>query len=352
MNKDQMTPDERLWALLRGEPVDRVPFIPFIFGHTAWVCGQPIAKTFDDAALSFRCHMLAREMYGYDGGPLYAYALAGAWEMGGEIEFPYKKYMSAPIVTKRPVQNEDDVYKLQVPEDVSRAGAIPIYLEFARRQAEAGMPITVHVGSPSCFADAVMGTDLLMLWMIKKPHLVHMVMDKVSDFTIKVAELWVREFGPERIMAFHGCGMDSNQLVSPRQFAEYSMKYHIKINQRLIELGITMNFTHICGEENRNLPYWQQVPFGKRALLSFGHEVPLQKAMEMFPDHIIAGNVNTTVMQEGTPEEVLALSRECVEIGKQHQAGFALMSSCDVPVYTPPVNLYQMVKACREYGRY
>ena len=104
MWSETMTSAERMGAVMRGEKPDRVPVIPFVFGHTALVCGQPLARVYDDAAESFRCQLLCQEMYGYDGGPLYAYASAGGWEFGGEIEFPYKKYSGAPVVARHPVQ--------------------------------------------------------------------------------------------------------------------------------------------------------------------------------------------------------------------------------------------------------
>ena len=64
------------------------------------------------------------------------------------------------------------------------------------------------------------------------------------------------------------------------------------------------------------------------------------------------GNVDPVTIQEGTPEEVLALCGECIAEGKDHPAGYALMSGCEIPPQAPPVNVFQMVKACREYGRY
>ena len=74
--------------------------------------------------------------------------------------------------------------------------------------------------------------------------------------------------------------------------------------------------------------------------------------MEMFPDQIIAGNVNPTLLQEGKPEEVLAQAKECIEVAKYHKGGYMLMTGCDIPPYSPPVNVFQLVKAAREYGRY
>jgi len=352
MWRESMSSAERMGAVMMGEKPDRVPIIPFAFGHCAVVCGEPIARAFDDAEQSFRVQLLASQMYGYDGGPLYAYASAGGWEFGGDIEFPVKKYSGAPVVTRHPVETEDDVYSLEVPEDITRAGALPIALGVARKQAEYGMPVTMHVGGPFSWTGSVIGEERMMMWMMKKPDLVHVVLDKVSDFLIKVAEHYVREFGAERIMAFSGEATASNMLISPKQFEAFVLPYLQKINSRVIELGVGPFFIHICGEQNKNLKYWQQVPLTKQTVISFGREVDLTTAMEMFPDHAIAGNVDPTLIQEGKAEEVFEQARECIETAKDHKGGYVLMAGCDLPPLAPPVNVFQLVKAAREFGRY
>jgi len=349
---ETMTSPERMGALMRGEKPDRVPVIPFIFGHTALMCGQPLARVFDDAEESFRCQLLCQEMYGYDGGPLYAYASAGGWEFGGEIEFPYKKYSGAPVVTRRPVQSEEDALALEVPADVTKAGALPIALGLARLQAAHGMPVTMQIGSPFTWAGSVIGEDRMMMWLLKKPELVHRVLDKVSEFVIKVAEYYAAEFGAENLTAFHGAATESNKLISPKQFESFLLPYYQKINERVIGLGVSSFFIHICGEQNRNLQYWQQVPVTRQTILSVGREVSLRTAMDLFPEQIIAGNVDPTLIQEGRAEDVLGQARECIEMAKDHPGGYVLMAGCDVPPQAPPVNVFQLVKAAREFGRY
>jgi len=349
---ETMTSAERMAALMQGEKPDRVPVIPFVFGHTALVCGQPLARVYDDAAESFRCQLLCQEMYGYDGGPLYAYASAGGWEFGGEIEFPTKKYAGAPVVARHPVESEHDAEALRAPTDVTTAGALPIALELSRRQAEHGMPVTLQIGSPFTWAGSIIGEDRMMTWMIKRPELVHHVLDQVCEFVVRVAEHYAAEFGVESLMAFHGAATESNKLISPKQFETFVLPYYQRINERVIALGVRSFFIHICGEQNRNLPYWQQVPVPERSILSFGREVALGTAMELFPRQIIAGNVDPTLIQEGAPEAVLEQARECVETARDHAGGYVLMAGCDVPPLAPPVNVFQLVKAAREFGRY
>ena len=214
------------------------------------------------------------------------------------------------------------------------------------------MPVTMQIGSPFTWAGSVIGEDRMMLWMLKKPALVHHVLDQVSDFVIRVAEHYAAEFGAENLMAFHGAATESNKLISPAQFESFVLPYYQRINERVIDLGVRSFFIHICGEQNRNLEYWQQVPVPERSILSFGREVELGRAMELFPRQIIAGNVDPTLIQEGRPEEVLDQARGCIETAKHHEGGYVLMAGCDVPPLAPPVNVFQLVKAAREFGRY
>jgi uroporphyrinogen decarboxylase len=349
---ETMTGAERMEALWKGERPDRVPVWPFLNGHAALVCGEPMARMWDSAEQNFRCQRLAADMYGFDGLVLYVYAAFGVWEFGGEIDFPHKKYQGAPFVTRRPVEAEDDVHLLRVPEDLASAGSMPIALDVARRQAERGMRVTMHLPGPLSTAGELVDAGRLMTWLVKKPELVHKVMEQTAAFDIKIAELYAKEFGAENLMAFLGEPTASNMLISPKQFETFVLPYLQKIFTRVLELGVGPSIVHVCGEQNKNLKFWQQVPMTSRTIVSIGREVELATAMELFPNQIIGGNVDPTLIQEGKAEEVLAQARECVETAKYHKGGFVLMAGCDLPPEAPPVNAAQFTKAAREHGRY
>jgi uroporphyrinogen decarboxylase len=351
MNRDQMSPPERWDALVRGDALDRVPCLQFILGHTAVVCGKPIANIYDDARVSIACQRHAMELYGYDGLVLHGWANAGGAEFGGEIEYPYRPYTGAPMMKRHPVGGEQDAWAMRVPDDVAQAGTIPIALEFSRLQYELGIPCTVQVGSPLTWAGSVCGEERLMVWLIRKPDLVHHVLRVITDFILAKAALWVSEFGAERIMAFDLC-IETNKLYSPRQFETFSFPYLKEVHERVSDMGVAIFLSHICGEQNANLPYWAQLRYGKRGMVSVGREVALSAASATFPGNVIMGNVDPVTIQEGTAEQVLELCRACVVEGKDHPGGYALMSGCEVPPQAPPVNVFQMVKACREFGRY
>ena len=248
-----MTSRERWDALIRGDRLDRVPCLQFMLGHTAVVNGKSIAKVYDDAEASLTCQRNAMDLYGHDGLVLHGWANAGGAEFGGEIEFPYRKYTGAPMMKRSPVQSEDDAWALAVPDDILSAGTMPVALAFSRLQYELGMPVTVQVGSPLTWAGSVCGEERLMLWIIKKPDLVHHVLRVITDFILRKADYWVKTFGAENLMAFDLC-IETTKLYSPRHFETFAFPYLREIHEHLTGLGTAIFLSHICGEQNKNLP--------------------------------------------------------------------------------------------------
>ena len=351
-NVDLMTSPERMLAIMTKQKPDRVPFIPFIFGFCARNVGYPVRTLYDDAEKSFWAQMWTQEMFGYDGSPIYGYASIGGWEFGGEIKMPESIWEAAPVVTRFPAQTPEEVEALQIP-DVETAGAYPIALKFAKIQQQFNMPVTIPGFSIFTAAGNITEVDKLCRWILKKPQTVHTLLRKCTDFYKKVIDYYIKEFPGYPMSVFDGDATAANQIISSKQFEEFVFPYYKEAHQYIIDKGINSIFTHICGEQNLNLPYWQQIEFGDPGIVSFGHEVDLEKAVDMFGDkNIIAGNVNPSIIQEGHWQQVYELSKKCIEKAKNAPSGYVLMSGCDVPVQAVPFNLYAMKKAVMDHGFY
>ena len=355
---DRMTGPERMQALLTpGVRPDRVPFVPFIFGFTTKNCGWDKADVYRDPVKSFVAQMRCVEQYGYDGGALYGYASAGAWEFGGTIKFPTGEWDQAPVVTHFPVETEDDVDRVRVPDDIMSAGAVPIMYEFSKMQDQAGMPVTVQMGSCFTCAGNMVEPSTLLRWMIKKPDLAHHLIGLQRDFFLKLAEKWTELFPGRMIMGFDGGPTEANALISPKQFAEFALPYAREVHEKALAMGITHFHTHSCGEQNGNLEMYREMEYGQPGgppgMMSFGHEVDLTRAIEVMGDKvIIMGNVEPAEIQMGSAERVWELTKTAVLKGKDSPLGYVLMAGCEVPVDAPPYNIFTMLKAAKYYGQY
>ena len=265
---------------------------------------------------------------------------------------PSGAFDQTPKVVRYPVESEEDIWNLEMP-DVKRAGMIPLNMEFSRLQEKAGLVRTIGIGAPFLYATSVCGLERLARWMIKKSELAHRLLQLVTDYGISVAKYWVETFGAENIEFRTSTPTSSNQVISPKQFREFSLPYLKALHEKVLNMGVKHIYTHICGDQNQNLPYYTEVPFGDPGIVGFGHEVDLTKAMEYLGDTcIIVGNVEPRVLLTGTPEQVYQLSKECIEKAKFAPRGFILGSGCELPPLAPACNVWAMRKAINDFGWY
>ncbi len=348
----QMTPAERIEALYRRQPTDRVAFVHRGYGFCAKNVGYAIADIYEHPERSFEAQLRTAEQYDSDGTPFYTFVSYGSWEFGGEIKYPADRYESGPSVVRRPVSKPEDLDKLKLP-DVSRAGCIPKQMEFARLQEKHGMPIAFICGSPFTHAANLCGVDQFMLWITQTPEAVHKALRLMTDHILDVARYFIETFGVGRVIARSAAPTESNSLISPKHFEEFALPYIKELHSKVLAMGVKSIYCHICGQQNKNLPLWAEVPFGDPGMLSFGHEVDLATAAKYFPDQIIAGNVDPKIIATGTPEQVYEACRQTIERGKEYCKGrFVFMGGCELPPTTPPYHIYLMQKARDEFGWY
>lgn len=347
-----MTDAERLDALLNGRTPDRVPFFSFALGFCAKNTGYPIQTIYQDPEKSFQAQIRTKKQYGYDSDPFYGYASYGGWEFGGEIEFPEGEYEQAPSHGRFAVETEQDAAGLTLP-DVQNAGMLPLAMEFSQIQDKHGISPSVVVGGPFTIAGNICSVDKLCRWLIKKPELVERMLRLATDHVLDIVRHWTNIFGTGRINVQIWEPLATNQIISPRQFEKFVLPFQFELNEKMLDMGIKHLLCHICGEQNLNLPYWSTIPMGRSGMISIGNEIDITTAIEHFGENcIIAGNIEPALLQTGTPGEIYELCRQAIEKGKRAPRGYVLMPGCEMPVNTPPQNLYAMKKAIEDFGSY
>lgn len=343
----EMTGPERIQALYDRRATDVVAYIHRGYGFCAKNVGFPLADIYENPLKSLEAQVRTIEQYNSDGSPFYTFVSYGAWEFGGTIEWPDDRWGSGPGVETRPIEDASEVFQLELP-DVKTAGAIPNMMEFAKLQEKHSYPIAFICGSPFTFAANLCGVQSFLTWTAESPDAVHHAMRLMTDHLLEVADYFISTFGEGKCLARSAAPTDG--LVSPRMFKEFILPYLQELHSKILDMGAKSIYCHICGEQNHLLDLWKEVPFGDPAMLSFGHEVDILRAAEVFPEHIIAGNVEPAIVARGHPDEVYEQCRIAIEKGKQCPGGFVLMGGCELPATTPPHHIYLMSKAREEFG--
>lgn len=91
---------------------------------------------------------------------------------------------------------------------------------------------------------------------------------------------------------------------------------------------------------------------GNPGIVSIGHEVELETAARYFPEDIILGNIEPSIMQTGTPDEVYNATAMVVKKGKELPCGFIFSMGCQFPPRASIENVRAMNKAVHDFGRY
>ena len=173
-----------------------------------------------------------------------------------------------------------------------------------------------------------------------------------TDHILDIASYWIDTFGSGRVSMQIWEPLATNDIISPKQFEQMVIPYQMKLHEKVLEIGIRYILCHICGEQNLNLSAWASVPMGN-GIISIGNEIDINTAIQYFGNKCaIAGNIEPAKLQTETPQEIYNLCRQAIEKGRQAPLGYALMQGCEVPVNTPPDNLYAMTQAINELGWY
>jgi uroporphyrinogen decarboxylase len=311
-----------------------------------------LSEFYSNPKKSFEAQLWTAQMYGQDESLKYGIAVFGAWEFGGEMRMPSGEYDQVPIVVKAPVESDEDAKNLKLP-NIENSGMTPLIVDFCKLQEKAGLIRTSLVGDPFTLACNVCGMERVSKWMFKDPDLLHDILRLMTVYCLKLAEYFIETFGAENIEFRTSTPTSSNQVISPKQFQEFSFPYLLEVHEKVLGMGVRYIYIHICGDQRSNLPYYKMIPFGNPGIASFGHEVDIQTAINCLGDKcVIVGNVNPSAIQSGTPAEVYDLSKQCIEKGKAAPRGFILGSGCELPPLAPGANVWAMRKAVNDVGWY
>lgn len=348
-----MTRDERWLAMLNRQPLDRIPVHGFALGFCTVHCGLSIADAYTKPAKIVEAATKTAAEFGWQDLPIISYPGMGGWEFGGEIKWPSSEFSQAPMVTRHPVETEEDVEKLKVP-DVKTAGIIPLMMEVSKLEQKKGAVLIMFLSiGPWGLASNIAGVETLCKWALKKPELVHKLEQKVLPFSVEVVRYWMDTFGADHLLPWiGGTASASNQLISPKVFEQFVLPYQKQLFVEVHAMGIKHIFSHICGEQNLNLPYWAQLDFGDPGIVTLGHEVDIETAAKYFPNDIIMGNIAPTIIQTGTQEEVYEATRKVIEQGRKCPGGFMLGPGCEMPPRAPADNVWAIMQAVSDFGWY
>ena len=119
-------------------------------------------------------------------------------------------------------------------------------------------PLGFHAGSFYGWARNWMGIENISVLFYDNPHLVHAVIDHLTDFLCTTLEKAVSEVSFDFALIFEDLGMKTGPLLSPDLFREFCLPGYRKFTAFLRSHGVETIFVDSDGNNDPIMPLWKE----------------------------------------------------------------------------------------------
>jgi MtaA/CmuA family methyltransferase len=325
---------ERIRKTFLCEPVDRVPWVPFVGCHGGALLGVSAEDYLKSPELMARGVQAAIERYRPDGIPVAFDLQIEAETFGCRLAWARE---NPPAVASHPLAEGVRLEDLHVPG--RQEGRIAAVLAAARTLREANPDIALYglITGPFTLLLHLMGTDIFMA-MFDEPEQVQRRMEFCADVASAMADYYIDA----------GCDVVAlvdpmTSQIGPEQFTEFVMP-HIAPVFRYIRSRNVLSSFFVCGRAEQNI---EVMCACRPDNVSIDENIPLEHVRDICLQQGISfgGNLQlTTVLLLGTPLDAQKNALACLEVGGER--GFVLAPGCDLPYATPPANLDAVAQLC------
>ena len=328
---------ERLLRILDRLPVDRAPVTGFLVSVTVELMeatGIKLPEAHHDPVQMVRLAAAAHEILGLESIKVPFDMTVEAGALGAKID--YGALTTLPQVAGHPYQDPREYFSR---EDFIDEDRIPLVLEairIARKEYGDRVPVISSIVGPLTLSGMLFGTDTLLLWMLSEPETYASVLAKTTRFCIAYAR---KQFEAGSHVVQIADPVASGDLISSDQYRKFVLPYHNLFCQALRSPIVI----HICGNITGHLPGLAEMNISG---VSFDQKTDIQEVMKWLKGKsAIIGYVPTSLLLEGSAEEVYRSSMECLRSGVD-----ILNSGCAWPIQTRNDNIRAMIRATRDWS--
>ncbi len=336
------TGKDRVKAAFRRTHADRVPSYPILGAYTVNLTGASLRDFYTQAKPLADGQLAALEAYEPDILVLMRDLLTEAEAMGSEVEFP--EGQMCQIHRYALADEPERLARLQVP-DVVNDGRFPSYWEACQMVASQvkDVPVGSLLVGPWTLAANLRGAENLIMDAMMNPDYVRDLLELTLEVAVAAAEA-ARRAG---VGVSYSEAAASCSLISPQIYRDFIQPVHRRLTAALKEKKIPVTL-HICGNID---PIMEDVVDTGIVALSIDSASSLEKMVQVNQGRVvIIGNVPVVTFERGTPEEIEAEIRRCVDTAARG-SGFILSSACELSPAAKPENVAHFARYAKEYGR-
>ncbi|AKN34182.1 methylcobamide:CoM methyltransferase [Clostridium carboxidivorans P7] len=340
-----MTSKERREAYFRGEEVDRLP-CAIMFEETAAVyAGINVEEYYFDSNKMLEAEKFIVREFGAESCGINV-TLRGLGEaLGSKMGYSDSRasFLIDPVLKDYKMLDNMEVI------NPYKDGRLPITLKaLGKIKKELGNEASVGSGvsGPVSAASAIRGTENLMKDFIQNKEGVHKLLDFIVECNLAYVEAVYKEHG---LMCGIGDPISCANLISPKQFREFSKPYLSKMIDGMYKITGEKPSLHICGKTKG---IWNDLRDLNISAFSVDNCEDIGEVKNALGDKVcLVGNIDpVSIIRNGTVEDVYREVKSCIEKAADSPNGYIVGSGCDIPGGAPIENIKAVIEATKKYS--
>ncbi len=321
-----MNGKELILNVLKGNPVERTPWVPYTGSQIANLKGYAADEMFQNADKYLECLLEAESQYLPDGMPAIFDLQVEAEILNCDLTW-YKN--TPPTVCSHPLA---DNFVIPTQKLNKTDGRIPLIMDVMKRFKAAKPDIAMYglVCGPFTLASHLRGTGIFMD-MYDDEAKVKELVNYCGEIAWQLAEFYI-EAGCDIIAAVDPLVSQ----ISPDMFETFLTEPCTKLFERIEKKGIPSSF-FVCGDATKNI---EPMCLTKPSCIAIDENVDIEAAKKITDKYNItmSGNLQLTItMLLGTQQDNQKAALELMD--KLGTDKFILAPGCDVPFDAPASNI-------------
>ena len=333
------TGKELLFAVLRHEKAENVPWVPFAGVHAGKLKGFTAREVLTDGDKLLESLLEVNKLYRPDGQPVVFDLQVEAEILGCELLWAEE---APPSVITHPLAKD-----MSLPTAIPQAddGRLPLILDVMRKlKAEVGEHTALYglITGPFTLASHLRGTEIFMDTIDKGDYL-----KQLLGYTGKVAQQMAR--------LYIEAGMDVIAVVdpvisqiSPRMFTKFMHEPFSELFAFIRQQGVFSAF-FVCGDATKNI---EPMCLTRPDCIAVDENIDMATAKQITDQYnvVLEGNIPlTTRMLMGTQQDNMKYVIDLLD--QLSHENLIISPGCDMPYDVPVENVIGTAEAIRDTDR-
>lgn len=334
-----MSEEHLLIRAAKGEQVERTPvwamrqagrWDPEFLRVRAGMSFYEFSENVERAAAGTLCP----RRFGVDGIILFYDITTLPYAMG----LPFDLVAERGPVPRHPIRTREDVEALDPQPDPSRYQHIVELLRTVKGQLDGALPVLAFAGAPFTVAAYCIDTGKDMnatrQFAAEHPEVWEALLAKLQTATIGFLNVMIAE-GAALYQLFDSWAGG----LTPREYDLWAQPHHAAI------LAAAADVPRILFVKEN--PFLERMLDTGADVISLGKRHNLAECRRRWPDRVFQGNLNEEILRSGTPAEVEAATRACLQAGGGHRHILNLNHGVDRG--TPVENFEAFIRTAHEF---